>query len=278
MTAGQGGYYMADQEQLDLLKQGVEVWNQWRQKNPRVYLDLRYADLRDVDLHSADLVGANLGSADLRGVDLSFADLSEGLFWDDPDDPNSGCGSLRTNLEKANLFGANLFGANLEQAYLSYADLHEADFTSAYLGNTDLRHANLQGAKLWYVSFRHAELNLTDLSGSDLHQAEFIRTDLNRVNFRRARLFWTTFVDVDLREATGLETVVHEGPSHIGIETIYRSHGQIPESFLRKAGVPESFLTNMRALVESMSPIDFYSCFISYSSKDHAFAKRLYAD
>src|SRR5437773_9205820 len=34
----------------------------------------------------------------------------------------------------------------------------------------------------------------------------------------------------------------------------------------------------MRALVESMSPIDFYSCFISYSSKDHAFAKRLYAD
>ena len=32
----------------------------------------------------------------------------------------------------------------------------------------------------------------------------------------------------------------------------------------------------MRSLVSS--PIDYYSCFISYSSKDQAFAERLYAD
>ena len=40
----------------------------------------------------------------------------------------------------------------------------------------------------------------------------------------------------------------------------------------------ETFLTNMRALVDSMLPVDFYSCFISYSSKDQGFAERLYAD
>ena len=34
----------------------------------------------------------------------------------------------------------------------------------------------------------------------------------------------------------------------------------------------------MRALVAAMSPIEFYSCFISYSSKDEEFAKRLHAD
>ena len=84
--------------------------------------------------------------------------------------------------------------------------------------------------------------------------------------------------NVDLREVKGLETVEHEGPSSIGIDTIYLSQAQIPEIFLRGAGVPEPFITNMRALVESMSPIDFYSCFISYSSKDHDFAERLYAD
>ena len=32
------------------------------------------------------------------------------------------------------------------------------------------------------------------------------------------------------------------------------------------------------ALVTAMQPIQFYSCFISYSSKDQGFADRLYAD
>jgi hypothetical protein len=34
----------------------------------------------------------------------------------------------------------------------------------------------------------------------------------------------------------------------------------------------------MKALVAAMSPIEFYSCFISYSSKDQEFAERLHAD
>jgi TIR domain len=73
-----------------------------------------------------------------------------------------------------------------------------------------------------------------------------------------------------------LETVDHIGPSTIGIDTIYRSQGRIPEAFLKGAGVPDSFLDYMRSLVGK--PIDYYSCFISYSSKDQAFAERLYAD
>jgi GTPase SAR1 family protein len=57
---------------------------------------------------------------------------------------------------------------------------------------------------------------------------------------------------------------------------IYSSQGKIPEVFLKEAGVPDSFIDYMRSLVGS--PIDYYSCFISYSSKDQAFAERLYAD
>ena len=91
-------------------------------------------------------------------------------------------------------------------------------------------------------------------------------------------LWHTIFVGVDLSRVKGLDLVHQVGPSEISISTIYRSGGNIPEVFLRDAGVPEPFITNMRALVKSMSPIDFYSCFISYSSKDEDFAKRLHAD
>lgn len=31
---------MANQEHLDIVKQGVEVWNQWREENPDVRPDL----------------------------------------------------------------------------------------------------------------------------------------------------------------------------------------------------------------------------------------------
>ena len=86
----------------------------------------------------------------------------------------------------------------------------------------------------------------------------------------------TTLVGLDLSFAKNLETVRHRGPSHIGIDTIYRSRGNIPEGFLREAGVPDDFIEYMRSLVGK--PIEYYSCFISYSSKDQEFAERLYAD
>ncbi len=68
----------------------------------------------------------------------------------------------------------------------------------------------------------------------------------------------------------------HRAPSTIGIDTIYKSKGNIPEVFLRGAGVPEDFIVYMRSLVGKA--IEFYSCFISYSSQDDDFAQRLHAD
>jgi hypothetical protein len=92
----------------------------------------------------------------------------------------------------------------------------------------------------------------------------------------KACLGSTVFGGNDLSTVKGLETVQHYGPSTIGIDTIYESKGNIPEVFLRGAGVPEDFIVYMRSLVGKA--IDFYSCFISYSSKDNDFAQRLYAD
>lgn len=55
-----------------------------------------------------------------------------------------------------------------------------------------------------------------------------------------------------------------------------RSQGDIPEAFLRGCGVPDSVIAYAWSLVAR--PIEFYSCFISYSTKDQAFAERLHAD
>jgi hypothetical protein len=74
----------------------------------------------------------------------------------------------------------------------------------------------------------------------------------------------------------GLETAQHLGPSTIGIDTLYRSRGNIPAVFLRGAGVPEDMIIYIQSLVGQ--PFQYHSCFISYSNRDEVLAQRLYAD
>jgi hypothetical protein len=139
-----------------------------------------------------------------------------------------------------------------------------ADFTGA-----NLTEASLDGAKLSSADFTGAILREANLRGSDLREA-----NLREANLSRAQLGWTSLGNVDLSVVQGLDAVVHAGPSTIGIDTLYRSHGNIPEVFLRGAGVPEDFITYVKSLVGR--PFEFYSCFISYSHADQLFARRLH--
>jgi hypothetical protein len=113
---------------------------------------------------------------------------------------------------------------------------------------------------------------------SSRHSSSIRCEGLRGVDLSGAIFGRTVFVNVDLSGVKGLETVVHVGQSTIGIDTIIHSQGKIPEIFLRGAGVPDSMIKSILSQVGSHWLIDFYSCFISYSSKDEDFAKRLYAD
>jgi hypothetical protein len=169
------------------------------------------------------------------------------------------------------LSGANLIGAGLSEANLIGADLRVADLSRADFSGADLRVADLRGADL-----SGAYLNGADLSGASLELAHFIRTELSGANLSKALIGWTVFASVDLRGVKGLDKVHHIGPSTIGIDTIYLSQGEIPEVFLRGAGVPDDFIKYMRSLTGKA--LQFYSCFISYSDKDRDFVKRLCDD
>jgi hypothetical protein len=57
-----------------------------------------------------------------------------------------------------------------------------------------------------------------------------------------------------------------------------RADGNIPEVFLRGCGVADEVIAYVRSLGQSANPIELYSCFISYSSKDQEFCERLLRD
>ena len=61
---------MANPKQLDILNQGVEVWNRWRKENPETPPDLSHALLFGANLSKADFRMAKLGGAKLREANL----------------------------------------------------------------------------------------------------------------------------------------------------------------------------------------------------------------
>ncbi|MFZ1008588.1 MAG: toll/interleukin-1 receptor domain-containing protein [Candidatus Sulfotelmatobacter sp.] len=189
---------------------------------------------------------------------------------------------VRPDLSDVDLSDADLSGALLDLACLQGADLSRADLTEADLSGADLTAAILRGAHLSEANLdlaclHGADLRGADLSGADLTMADLSNATLGAADMRGARMGYTIFAGSDLRTTKGLDLVQHDAPSSIGIDTIYQSQGQIPPVFLRGCGVPENFIEYMPSLV-APGAIQFYKCFISYSTKDQEFTDRLYGD
>jgi uncharacterized protein YjbI with pentapeptide repeats len=255
---------MADQELINKLKDsGADNWNRWRRENSSVPLMLEEADLKEIDLDRVNLANASLSKANLTRAKLRFA-----------------------NLQQADLKGAQLSGADLTETKLNLATMWDSNFNQANLSQadlswSDLARAQLKGADLTWAELSNADLRNADLRGAVLYRstivgALFYRTDLDGANLSESLFGSTQFGNVDLRNVSGLSSIKHLSPSTIGLDVIYNSEGNIPELFLRGCGVPEDFITYMKSLV--VSAIQFYSCFISHSSKDHEFTERLHAD
>src|SRR5438876_557726 len=114
---------MANKEHLDILKQGVETWNQWRQMHLDILPDLSGAKL------SRAAPWESLSDADFRrDANLSGADLSE------------------ANLSEANLSGANLSGADLNRTSLIATNLREANLTRCTIYGIAVWNVDLEGA------------------------------------------------------------------------------------------------------------------------------------
>jgi hypothetical protein len=149
------------------------------------------------------------------------------------------------------------------------------DLSDANLNAANLERANLNAAKLSFANLSFANLQGADLSGANLSCANLHGAYLSDANLTKARLWGTVFADADLTGVTGLEQCIHEAPSIVDYYALQKS-GPLPLAFLRGVGLPDHFIDYLPSLLNR--PIQHYSCFISYSSKDDEFAHRLHAD
>jgi hypothetical protein len=256
---------VANQEHLDILRQGVEVWNKWREKHPEIRPDLSNGDLGGVDLYGADLDDVNLIDTDLNNARLTFARLNE------------------ANLGSANLSHVDLCSAHLTNAHLGEANLRGAKLRAANLGAANLISARLSGADLSSallidINFRLADLSSADLSDAHLGSTDLSGVNLNGTNFNQAVFGGTIFAEVDLSCTKGLETISHIGPSTVNINSVTLPHDEPTRlRFLRGVGFTETQIEYLPSLL-TPRPIAYHSLFISYASQNDAIARQLHRD
>lgn len=193
----------------------------------------------------------------------------------DPDYVNRRINLRGANLGLTHLNNVDLSNVDLREADLGGTQLHGANLAHADLGLAHLNGAELTTANLFAADLQGAELRGADLSGADLGHAKLSNADLGDANLSNAVLIGTILANADLGGAIGLESCHHAGPSVVDFNTLQKS-GPLPSLFLQGVGLPEILLEYLPSLLNR--PIQYYSCFISYSTKNEDFAIRLHAD
>lgn len=179
------------------------------------------------------------------------------------------------NHETPDLSGIELVGNSLNHYKLSgtnfsAARLHRVTVTSGFMDA-----CSFDGANIVEATFRATTLDKSTFRKAAIAFSLFDWCRLDESDFTDATLVLNTFGAASLKNVRGLDSLKNSRVNSVGIDTFFNSGG-LPANFLRAAAAPEEFITYAASLVGTA--IEYYSCFLSYSSKDEVFARRLYAD
>lgn len=174
---------MANAEHLAILKEGVEVWNDWRKKNPNIEPDLSEALLFDMNLQ------IDIYSADISREKPAYTEegmlVRENEFKDKDGNieimylivkSTAGLNLCDANLERTKFMNSRLKEANFSRSYL-----REANFSNAYLHGAKFKKADLEGVCFDYANCAHA-----DFGDTYIRKPFFSFTNLSNANFQGA--------------------------------------------------------------------------------------------
>ena len=155
---------MANKEHLEILKQGLKTWNDWRLKFREITPDLSGADLRGWYLANRDLSAVNLSGVRLNHADLGGATL-EGA-----------------NLHDVTLRGAYLKDTKVGKTIFANMDLREID------GLENLRHLTRSEISISTIHRSKGQIQKAFLRGCGLSDWEIEATNLYREGLSRKQI------------------------------------------------------------------------------------------
>ena len=279
---------MANMEQVQIVRQGRDAVTKWREEHPGEFMDLNACYMSHTRIPMVNLTGADMRNSDMMGAMLRRADLSDCRL--------NPIHFYRADLREAKFVGSLLNGANLRGADCRQADFSNADMDRVILSDVNLAGANLRGANLSRANLDRANLTGADLTGATLNGTALTRTNLTDAIFRETDFYeavfnttpmsgadfagsimgYTVFQNCNLNGAVGLDSVRHDAPSTLGVDSLFRSGGSIPEAFLSGVGSPEYLAAFQQSISDAQTLSGDY--FIACAAADVPFATRLRDD
>ena len=210
---------------------------------------------------------------------------------DMPDDPwdLSGAPMYHNLFGALNLSNANLQGANLQMSELNGANFDNADLTGAFLRdsfitgatflNANLSSAKLSGARLDYSNFSGADFRFAEFHGVKMNHANLTKANLEQVvvqggqwkgvDFSGATFGYTVLASVNLSEAKGLDSVVHNFSSTLGFDTLLKFEEVPSDRFLLGCGMPPRFIEDLRHIFASQKDNKVFLSY-TYEGEEHS--------
>ena len=184
---------MANPEHVKILKQGVKVWNKWREEKDLIP-ELDGTDLRGMKLQGANFSWAELNRTNLFEANLEGANLNEAhLSWAE---------LINTNLRRTNLRSTNLSWSTFIFADLKGAELNEATLMRADLRYANLTEANLSKANLSEATLNNAILTNAILTKADLNRASLVDTNIEGADLSNSRVYGASVWNLRTNEET----------------------------------------------------------------------------
>jgi uncharacterized protein YjbI with pentapeptide repeats len=256
---------------VEILRQGVDQWNAWREKNPTIKpvvvggtidmdltkVDLRGAKIVDVDfsnarLSSADFSGSTISRcrfehADLSGADLSCIEcaqtsfkgsnlarclLSGSLFSNCSFNHATGEGITITPFNQQPGVVANVFASD------RFAEFRKCDFGGVefphILAEAKIKKCTFCGARLSTADFRKSDIRGCDFSSAQLEHAEFTEATVSKSNFREAVMPKASFRKASLRDVDfrGASCSLHTDFAMAHFTKVRMEHADLAEAQL----------------------------------------------
>jgi uncharacterized protein YjbI with pentapeptide repeats len=222
--------------------------------------DLRGRSFAGHDCRNADFTGSNLAGTDFTGANCQGARFTECTL-------DSAC-FQKANLSSCAFIGDDIYGVDFREANLS-----NAKFIRVFGKGISASSAKLRGAQIYNSYFVECYFTGCTFTEAELASAVFHRSSFDLADFEDASLWETGFLESRLVSCTGLDKLRNVRDVSLDPATLFAPGATLPRLFLLGAGIPSILVDYLPSMIGK--PIQFESCFISYSTGDVEFCRRL---
>jgi uncharacterized protein YjbI with pentapeptide repeats len=181
---------MTQNEYIEILKKGVNVWNKWRLNNIGFCPTFHQIQLENYNFASYNFEGTSFYGCKLKGCNFDNANFSKALISSDC----SNSSFRGVNMKSANIVGGNISFSNFSGSNLKNIVIEESNANNSKFVNVDLRRAVL------WSSFINADFTGSCLIGTSLKWTNLTNAILINVDLRETQLVDTILIDATLQD------------------------------------------------------------------------------